>query len=169
MTLPNRKTAEVIGWREYVSLPQLKIPIMAAKIDTGARTSAIHADDQELITVDGVPWVEFTVPLGRGNKTARVRAPLSDKRPIKNTSGVPEHRFVVHTKLLIGRHKWDIELSLADRGNMGFDIILGRTAIRRRGILVDAGRSFLLSPAGKSESQKPAHPHLNSDRTGPDL
>jgi hypothetical protein len=144
---------EIIGWREHVALPDLKIASIAAKIDTGARTSALHADDQKLLWVDGQPWVEFTVPVGRGRSSERVRAPLVDERQIKNTSGVPEQRLVVHTKLLLGRHRWDIELSLADRANMGFDIILGRTAIRRRGILVNPGRSFLLNSPGQTANQ----------------
>lgn len=157
---------EIIGWREHVALPDLKIPSIAAKIDTGARTSALHADDQELFSIEGKPWVEFTVPIGRGRSTERVRAPLVDERAIKNTSGVPEPRLVIHTKLLLGRHRWEIELSLADRSNMGFDIILGRTAIRKRGILVDPGRSFLLTFHGQTAAQDGDPPLLAPDFEG---
>lgn len=121
---------------------------MRSKIDTGARTSALHADDQELLSIDGEPWVEFTVPLGRSGSTDRVRAQLVDERPIKNTSGVPEPRLIIRTTLVLGDRRWKVELSLADRTRMGFDLILGRTAIRRRGIMVDAGRSFLLRSTG---------------------
>ena len=117
---------------------------MAAKIDTGARTSALHALDQRIIERDGVRWVEFMIPVHNRRTSTRVLAPLVDERAIKNTSGVPELRLVVRTLLLLGRHRWQIELSLANRQKMEFDLILGRTAIRRRRLLVDPGRSFML-------------------------
>jgi len=75
-----------------------------------------------------------------------VYAPLIGEREIKNSSGVSERRLVVHTTLNLGRHHWHIEVSLTNRERMEYDLILGRTAIRRRGILVDPGRSFLLDP-----------------------
>jgi hypothetical protein len=140
------RLTEVIGWREDVALPDLGLPQFAAKIDTGARTSALHAVDQEIVDQNGQPWVEFTVPAVKGRGLKRARAPLVDERNIKNTGGVPERRLVVRTTLLIGRHRWKIEVSLANREKMEFDLILGRTAIRRRGILVDPGHSFVLGP-----------------------
>ncbi len=82
-----------------------------------------------------------------------VHAPLVDEREIKNTGGVPERRLIVRTLLLLGQHRWQIEVSLANREKMEFDLILGRTAIRRRGILVDPGRSFVLAPP---QIKKPA-------------
>jgi hypothetical protein len=134
----------VIGWREHIALPQLGISTMPAKIDTGARTAALHAVDQRIVEVEGRPWVAFKVPI-HNRRTARiVHAPLVDERDIKNTGGVPERRLIVQTLLLIGRHRWHIEVSLANRERMEFDLILGRTAIRRRGIVVDPGRSFAL-------------------------
>lgn len=139
-----QRPPEVIGWREHVALPELGLPKLAAKIDTGARTSALHAVDQTLVDFDGVPWVEFSIPIENRGTNKRVRAPLVDQREIKNTSGVPERRLVVRTTLLLGRHRWKIELSLANREKMEFDLILGRTAIRKRGILVDPGHSFVL-------------------------
>jgi len=139
-----KRVPEIIGWREHIALPQLGFPLLAAKIDTGARTSALHAVDQKIFTLDGEDWVEFSVPVHNRPTVRRVRAPLVDERKIKNTSGVPESRLVVRTQLLLGRHRWQIEVSLANREKMEFDLILGRTAIRRRGILVDPGRSFVL-------------------------
>lgn len=139
-----KRTPEIIGWREHIALPKLGFPLLAAKIDTGARTSALHAVDQEVIEVDGEHWVEFSVPVHNRPTVRRVRAPLVDERKIKNTSGIPESRLVIRTLLLLGRHRWQIEVSLANRAKMEFDIILGRTAIRRRGILVDPGHSFML-------------------------
>jgi hypothetical protein len=134
-----------IGWREFVDLPDLGIRHFRAKIDTGARTSAIHATQQKLLKQDGAAWVEFHVPVPGTPRTTRCRARLVESRAIKNTSGVPEDRYVIETTLVMGGRRWPIEVSLADRENMGFDLILGRTAIRRRRILVNPGKSYLLS------------------------
>ena len=146
--LPPAKQREVIGWREHVALPDLGLARLAAKIDTGARTSALHAVDQAVTEIDGIRWVEFRVPVPGRRTSARVRAPLVDERMIKNTSGIPEQRLVVRTTLLLGRHRWLIEVSLANREKMEFDLILGRTAIRKRRMLVDPGHSYLLGPPG---------------------
>ena len=154
LTKPSRKRApEIIGWREHIALPKLGINGIAAKIDTGARTSALHAVDQRVIEDDDGRWVEFKVPLNNRRTSKVVRAPLVDEREIKNTGGVPERRLIVRTRLLLGHHRWQIEVSLANREKMEFDLILGRTAIRRRGILVDPGRSFVLAPP---QIKKPA-------------
>jgi hypothetical protein len=139
----NKTTISEIGWREYVGLPDLGIPNIRAKIDTGARTSALHATRQRIIEQDDGPWVEFHVPVPGTPGSTRCRAKLVDRRHIKNTSGVPEERTVVRTRLVIDSRRWAVEISLADRENMGFDLILGRTAIRRHRILVNPGRSFL--------------------------
>ncbi|WP_269581059.1 ATP-dependent zinc protease family protein [Roseibium sp. Sym1] len=138
--------ADIIGWREIVSLPELGVFDMRAKIDTGARTSALHAEDQEVFDLNGQRWVRFRVPASRHHSDFRVEVPILDERDIKNTSGVPESRIVIRTLLHLGLHNWHVDVSLADRSNMGFDMILGRTAIRRHNVLVNAGRSFL---AGK--------------------
>jgi hypothetical protein len=132
-----------IGWREYVGLPDLGIENIRAKIDTGARTSALHATRRKIIEDSDGTWVEFHVPVPGTPASTRCRAELVDRRQIKNTSGVPEERLVVRTRLVIDNRKWSIEISLADRENMGFELILGRTAIRRHRMLVDPGRSFL--------------------------
>lgn len=136
-------TTEIIGWREMIALPDLGIGSMRAKIDTGARTSALHATRQERFERDGNPWVRFRVPVsGKAGKVVH-EAEIVDIRKVKNTGGIPESRIMIATTLLLGRHKWQIETSLADRANMEFDMILGRTAIRRHGVLVDSGRSYL--------------------------
>jgi len=144
---------EVIGWREHVGLPDLGIDSIAAKIDTGARTAALHAVDQRVFERDGVRWVEFMIPLHNRSSETRITRPVADEREIKNTGGIPERRLIIRTRLLIGCHKWQIEVSLANREKMEFDLILGRTAIRRRGILVDPGHSFLLD---QSQDRKTA-------------
>ncbi len=137
------KSPFTIGWREIIDLPNFGIAGMPAKIDTGARTSALHAENQEVFERDGSKWVRFYFPLKRQPRSHRLEAPVIDERMIKNTGGVPERRLIVRTALVLGRHRWHIDVSLADREKMEFDLILGRTAIRRRGVLVDPGRSFI--------------------------
>lgn len=132
-----------IGWRERVGFPDLGIPILRAKIDTGARTSALHAVDIEEFPQDGDPWVRFGAPLSDRGPITRCAARLVDTRAIKNTSGKPQDRYVVSTTIVLAQLRWKIEVSLADRDKMGFPLILGRTAIRRHGLLVDSGRSYL--------------------------
>ena len=135
-----------IGWREWIALPSLGVSGIKAKVDTGARTTALHAVDIVPHERDGHDWLEFSIPAGDGHGTLRVDAPMKEEREVKNTSGVPDARPVIVTTLSLGRRRWSIEVTLADRTEMGFDIILGRTAIRGHGLLVDPGRSFLLPP-----------------------
>lgn len=145
---------EVIGWRERISLPEFGIEHIPAKIDTGARTAALHAVDQTVFEVDGERWVEFMIPVHNRRSSGRVRTRVVDEREIKNTGGIPERRLIVRTQLLLGRHRWLIDVSLANRAKMEFDLILGRTAIRRRGILVDPGHSYLLDARKDPEKMK---------------
>lgn len=135
-----------IGWREDVGLPDLEIESLRAKIDTGARTSALHAVDIEVREEDGGAWASFHVPLADRLTHHWHVARIVDRRWIKNTSGVPERRYVIRTTLVLGMRHWHIEVSLADRGQMGFDLILGRTAVRGRRLLVNPGKSFLAGP-----------------------
>lgn len=134
---------QIIGWREHISLPQFGIFDLPAKVDTGARTSALHAVDQNVFDRDGAPWVEFMIPLKNRRTTRRICAPILEERDIKNTGGVPERRLVVRTTLVIGKRHWLIDVSLANREKMEFDVILGRSAIRRHRMLVDPRRSYL--------------------------
>ncbi len=144
--LGHRGRLDKIGWREWIGLPELQIASIKAKIDTGARTSALHAVDLQPLVLGGENWIEFHVPRPGVPRSERCRARIVDERKIKNTSGVPELRCVVSTTLILGPRHWHIEVSLADRERMEFDIILGRTAIRRHEILVDAGSSYLAGP-----------------------
>lgn len=139
-----------IGWREIVALPMLDIPALHAKIDTGARTSALNAVIIRELDRAGEKWVEFDVTFTEDRHVQRCFAPIADQREIKNTSGVPELRYVIVTHLTLGSRQWQIELSLADREPMKYDLILGRTALRNRHICINPGRSFLSGP--------PAHP-----------
>lgn len=142
---PGRKPMNIeIGWREMIGLPDLGISQLRAKIDTGARTSALHAIDVSVFDDDGIRFVRFHIPQPGEPRNKRCTARIVDDRLIKNTSGIPEHRYVIETTLVLANRHWRIEVSLADREKMEFDIILGRTAIRRHGLVVNPGSSFLL-------------------------
>lgn len=136
----------IIGWREWVQLPGLLDQPVKAKIDTGARTSALHAFNIARIKVDSEDWVEFGVhPVQRmRHPVVRCRAPLLDQRIVISSSGHKQLRYVVRTTAVIGDIRWKIELSLADRDQMGFRMLLGREALRRRFVIDPAG-SYRLS------------------------
>lgn len=134
----------VVGWRENIGLPELGIDSMPAKIDTGARTSALHAVDQELVEIDGVQWVEFMIPIHNKRTTKRHRAPFLEERNIKNSSGVHERRLIVRTQLQMAGESQPTEVSLTNREKMEFDIILGRTAMHGRNFLIVPSESFVL-------------------------
>lgn len=147
-----RRPAKEYGWRELVGLPDLAIPCLKAKIDTGARTSALHATYQRVVEIDGEDWAEFHVPMPGTDRSTRCKARLVDRRKIRNTSGIEEERLIINTTLVLAMRKWPIEISLANRDNMGFDLILGRTAVRRRRILINPGRSYLAGPPATKNS-----------------
>ncbi len=142
------KARSEIGWRETVGLPELQIQRIGAKIDTGARTSALHAIDLEPFRKNGEQWLSFNVQLGAASKSVHCSALVIDQRAIKNTGGIPELRYVIRTALIIGQRNWHIELSLSDRSQMEFELILGRSAIQGRNLTIDPGRSYL---AGEPE------------------
>lgn len=143
---PAQVEGKIIGWREWIGLPDLGIATIKAKIDTGARTSALHAVDLRTYEHDGIPSIEFHVPRPGVPRAERCHAAIVDQREIKNTSGRQERRYIIATTLVFARRHWRIELSLANREKMEFDIILGRTALRRHRLLVNPGRSFLAGP-----------------------
>lgn len=143
---------EIIGWREWLSLPDLEIAQIKAKVDTGARSSALHAFDVEEYDSDAAQlMVRFKVhPLQRDTSLSiQVRAPVLDKRLVRNSGGQAQERPVIMTRVSAGDRCWPIELTLTNRDVMGFRMLLGREAIRRR-FLVDPGKSYLLSPASSS-------------------
>lgn len=135
-----------IGWREWVHLPELGGATIKAKVDTGARTSALHAWNIEIVTRNRVRFARFDLhPLQRSDRQiVSCEAPLLDRRSIRNSGGEAQIRPVVRTLIRIGHLTWPIELSLTSRDEMGFRMLLGRTAVRGR-FLVDPGRSFLAS------------------------
>jgi hypothetical protein len=142
--MASESNIRVIGWREWVSLPDLGIDRIKAKIDTGARTSALHAWDVKQFERDGVIWVRFKVhPLQRSTKSAiEVEAPVLEFRHVKSSTGHSTHRPVIRTALVLFGERRNIDLTLAARDQMGFRMLLGREALRRK-FLVDPSRSYL--------------------------
>ena len=148
----NIKDLPVIGWREWVKLPDLGVKRIKVKVDTGARSSALHAYDLEEFTKDGEAWVRFKIhPVQRKNlKIVKAESKILDYRSVKNTGGKSTRRPVVVTNVTLLGITWPVELTLANRDEMGFRMLLGREAIRRR-LLVDPGGSYY---GGKPKRKK---------------
>ena len=138
----------IVGWREWLSLPELRIPGIKAKVDTGARSSALHTHDFELFERDGGEWVSFHLhPLPRTNRVLlSCEAPVLGFREVKDSGGHLENRPFIHTKARIGAHEWEIDISLTNREGMKFRMLLGREALAG-GFLVNPSTSYLI---GKS-------------------
>jgi len=126
----------VIGWIEHIALPALGLGDIRCKIDTGARTSALHADNITKFQKDGEDWVRCDVRLKAAGKLTQIEAPIYDMRKIKNTGGVPQERIVIRTPVVLGGRKWSISVSLTDRSNMKFPMIVGRSALKNQNIAV---------------------------------
>lgn len=133
-----------VGWREWIELPELGSARVKAKVDTGARTSALHAWNIEAHEREGHEYVSFDLhPIQDDDETVlSCSARVLDKRSIRNSGGQATERYVIATPVHLGTETFDIELTLTQRDEMGFRMLLGRTAIRQR-FLVDVGRSFL--------------------------
>ncbi len=140
-----KKDLTIVGWREWVCLPELGIKTIKAKVDTGARTSSLHAEDIEIRRRGGKQVVRFVVhPIQRNrSQTIVATAPLIDERAVRSSSGHHQLRPVIETPIRLGGHVWPVEITLTSRDVMGFRMLLGRQAIRRHAV-VDPGRSFLM-------------------------
>lgn len=141
----SREERQVLGWREWLALPDLGIPAIKAKIDTGARTSAIHAARVETVRRKGVELVRFHLHPVRSRPDIVVHgeAPILDRRIVSDSGGHREERVFVRTRLVAGGHEWPIEINLTDRETMLFPMLLGRTAMAGR-VLVEPEHSYLL-------------------------
>lgn len=133
----------VVGWEEWVALPELGLPALKAKTDTGARTSAIHAFAIQPFGSEDKPFVRFGIHPEPGNPDIEVfcSAPVVDKRDVTSSNGQTELRYVIKTPIVIGDKKWDIEITLTNRENMSYRMLLGRTALE--GIAVQPAESFI--------------------------
>ncbi|MFC1689817.1 ATP-dependent zinc protease [Pseudomonadota bacterium] len=139
------ETLLTLGWREWVSLPQLGITAIKAKVDTGARTSALHAFEVTPFIKDGIQHVQFKIhPLQGDNESViTCTAEVIDERTVTDSGGHKEQRWVIATPLAIGPHNWPIEITLTARDDMLFRMLLGRTAFKGRA-QVNPARSYII-------------------------
>ncbi|WP_310558060.1 30S ribosomal protein S6--L-glutamate ligase [Flavobacterium sp.] len=135
----------ILGSEEWCTFPELGIPSIKARVDSGAKTSALHAKNIAPFIKEGQNWVRFDInPIQNNVKTIiHCEAPLVDKRIVKSSSGFREQRYVIQTALEIGNSKWVIEMTLTNRDSMGFRMLLGREAMSGR-VLVDPEQQYLL-------------------------
>lgn len=136
-----KRLMTTIGWREWVELPDLCGEPINAKIDTGAKSSAIHAFKINQVKIDGAPYAEFYLHPVQRHRYPEIfcRAPIVDKRIVRSSNGQEEERLAISTRLRLAGRLWKIELTLTNRDAMGFRMLVGRDALRRK---------FLVNPSG---------------------
>ncbi len=156
MIQKKKPSLPVIGWREWVALPDFGIKTIKVKVDSGARSSSLHAFDVKIFDREGVQWVRFKVhPIQRSNdQTVVVEARILEFRSVRSSSGIAKMRPVIVTEIELLGERWSLELTLASRDNMGFRMLLGREAFRGR-FLVDGGKSYYGGrPKGKKKTSR---------------
>jgi hypothetical protein len=133
-----------IGWREWVCLPDLAIPGIKAKIDTGARTSSIHASDIEVVKKKQKRYVRFTVFPLYNNRDISIecQSEIIDERKVTDSGGKSEIRYFIKTDLVIGERRWEIDVTLTNRENMRFRMLLGREALAGK-VIIDPRKQYL--------------------------
>lgn len=135
----------LVGWRETLSLPSLGIEKINAKVDTGARTSCLHAFKVESFKKNSETWARFWIHPDQRNTEIEVvcEARVIDERVVRDSGGHEETRYVIESEISLGGESWMIEITLTNRENMAFRMLLGRTAMHNR-IIVDPVKSFLV-------------------------
>lgn len=153
----------ILGWREWVSLPALGIDRIKAKVDTGARTSALHAFDVQLVEENGEKFVRFRIhPKQKDLGTViECEALLLDEREVRDSGGHCEKRYVIETEIAIGPNRHAAEVTLTNRDSMGFRMLIGRTTMKGL-YLVDPARSYLVGK--RKKRPKPDKSHVSRDR-----
>lgn len=137
-----RESLPAVGWRELVALPELGLTGIPAKIDTGARTSSLHGTIIERFERDGEAYVRFAVDYAQQRVRQVCEAVHVDWRGITSSNGETQRRMIIKTPIRIGDVEFRAEISLADRSDMKFPMLIGRSALRRH-FLVDSGHSWL--------------------------
>lgn len=141
----------VVGNIENCDLPELGIADLQVRVDTGAKTSSLHVDNVTKIKKKGKPWVKFDIHPDVHNVETIIscEAALFDVRSIKSSNGVSEQRYVIKTPFRLGGHSWPIEITLTDRSDMTYLMLLGREGMADR-ILVDPSQTFMIESAPSS-------------------
>ena len=156
----------ILGSEEWCSFPELGIPTIKARVDSGAKTSALHAVNISPFVKEGENWVKFDInPIQNNSKTIiHCEARLVDKRIVKSSSGFREQRYVISTSLVFGAENWAIEMTLTNRDSMGFRMLLGREAMSGR-VLVDPEQKYLLGQP-TLEELKSLYPNSEKSKDG---
>ena len=141
-----QKQKIIIGRLESIKLPGLAIEDLQVRVDTGAKTSSLHVDNLVKVIKNGKPWAKFDIhpDVHNVDKIVNCSAPLCDIRKIKSSNGTAEQRYVIQTTAILGEEEWPIEITLTNRADMNYLMLLGREALGKR-FLVDPSKVFLNS------------------------
>ncbi|MEH6638707.1 MAG: ATP-dependent zinc protease [Porticoccaceae bacterium] len=155
MSVLTQDSPITVGWREWLSLPELGLPPVKAKIDTGARTSCLHAFSLQPFSRDGKPWVRFGMHPNQRDISKEIfcEAEVIDERIVTDSGGHKETRYVILTQLVLPTASWPIEVTLTNRDSMRFRMLLGRSAMQGR-IVVMPDQSYLLGKMASIETEK---------------
>lgn len=161
-----KKRKRAAGWREWVSLPSVGVGSIKAKLDTGARTSALHAFNIETYWSNGELWARFFVHPYQKNDAREIAcdARIEDIRIVSNPGGRRQRRLVIRTDVRLGDETWPIDLSLTDRDEMGFRLLIGRTAMHGN-LIVDPDHSYLLGKCKRKKKKKKKKHKLKERKT----
>lgn len=148
-------TLRVLGWREWLALPDFGVRAIKAKLDTGARSSSLHVEAIEEFERDGRVWLRFALDAKTrsGRKARWFEAPLADRRRVTDSGGTSALRPFIRTHIRIGGETFEVETNLTSRHGMMFPMLLGRTALAGR-VVVDPARSFVLGEKPRGRRRK---------------
>lgn len=135
----------IVGWREWLTLPELGIPGIKAKVDTGAKTSAIHAFEVDVYKQDDIEYVRFKIHPVFRKKSIEIEcvAPLVDRRMVRDSGGHQEERLVIRSTAQLGEFRLEADFTLTSRDDMRFPMLLGRRALESEHLLVDVTKSYV--------------------------